>query len=414
MPLRRSRYQSPPPPLSAERAHGTLGSLRELGTVVLDALEDMCQDTSPFHRVLISQLLVIIVAIELLRPDQADPSLSLLLGLVKVVLVADCASIVTNRIRRLSASNRLLAFLIYRTPLITGPFAELALAMLILRGSTPSTAKRFLIGSVYAKPLVIGALCLMFHGLCTALPGIKMQTIESPITPWLIGVSGITVLVSAPHIESGRQWISQGVPLFLILHVGFSYYFGTWKAATHERRAEDDCVSEQKNNNIIQNREWLLLLVCLGALKIGAVFLVHSLLDHAHTLAVVSTPDNTLLANGAFVEFVALPLAAATMDHLTDIKAARNGDICWSWTNLIQSTLQTYFFVRPLAALAGHDLDPRDGRMGFGLCLLVIAIWLSLPGIPRCSNCYKTKSTHMRGWKCSSKEHCSIRTSTRP
>lgn len=202
MPLRRPRYQSPPPPFLAERAHGALGSLRELGTVVLDALEDMCQDTSPFHRVLISQLLVIIVAIELLRPDRDDPLLSLLIGFVKVVLVADCASIITNHIRRLSASNRLLAFLIYRTPLITGPFAELALTVLILRGTTPSTAKRFLIGSVYAKPLVIGALCLVFHGLCTGLPGIKMQTIESPIAPWLIGVAGVTVLVSAPHIES--------------------------------------------------------------------------------------------------------------------------------------------------------------------------------------------------------------------
>lgn len=142
----------------------------------------------------------------------------------------------------------------------------------------------------------------------------------------------------------------------------------------------------QKTNKLVENREWLValvLLVLLGALKTKAALLVHSLLDRARALAAVTTPNNSLLANESFVEFAVLPLAAAAVDHLTDIKAARNGDTGWSWANLIQSTLQTYFFTRPLAALTGHDIDPRDGRTGFGLCLLATAMWLSLPGIPR-------------------------------
>lgn len=166
----------------------------------------MCQDTSPFHRVLISQLLVIIVAVELLTSDRDDPLLSLLSGLGKVVLVADCASIVTIHVKRLSASNQPLAYVAYKTSLVTGPFAELALTVLFLRGTTPSTAKRFLIGSVYAKLLAVGALCLVCRGLRTAFPGNDTQAMESPIVLGLLGVAGLTALACAPHIESKHRY----------------------------------------------------------------------------------------------------------------------------------------------------------------------------------------------------------------
>ncbi|KAK7177963.1 hypothetical protein PSPO01_15985, partial [Paraphaeosphaeria sporulosa] len=125
------------------------------------------------------------------------------------------------------------------------------------------------------------------------------------------------------------------------------------------------------------------LLICLGTLKAGAVLLVGGLLDQAHALALHSEASNILLADGAFIDFTVLPLATAALDHLTDLKIAHEGDNISSWANLIQSTLQTYFFVRPLAALAGHDIDPKDGRVGIGLCFLAIASWLSLPVVPR-------------------------------
>jgi Ca2+/H+ antiporter len=347
---------------------------------------------------LISQLLMVLVAVELLRSGRTDPLLCLVLGLIKLGLVADCISILTLHMRRLSGSSSVLAFLLCNVPIVTGPSAELALAMHALRENKSSTTNMFLMGSVYAKALAMGASCLILQGLRARIPGIDMQA-ESPIVPWVLGVSGVLILASAPHIDSkyrvrcelrlltrvigDNQWISQGVPLFLILHAGFSYYFGTWRAARHKRRVEDGRVSMQKSNSIAATREWVALLVCLGTLKAGAVLLVGGLLDQAHALALHSETRNNLLADGAFIDFTVLPLATAALDHLTDLKIAHEGDVISSWANLIQSTLQTYFFVRPLATLAGHDIDPKDGRVGIGLCFLAIASWLSLPVVPR-------------------------------
>ncbi|KAF9728524.1 hypothetical protein PMIN01_13352 [Paraphaeosphaeria minitans] len=248
--------------------------------------------------------------------------------------------------------------------------------------NSPTKKKRPSVGNVYAKALAMGASCLILHGLRARIPGIDMQA-ESPIVPWVLGVSGVLVLASAPHIDSDNQWFSQGVPLFLVLHAGFSYYFGTWRAARHKRRVEGGRVSMQKSNSIAATREWVALLICLGTLKAGAVLFVGGLLDQAHALALHSEASNILLADGAFIDFTVLPLATAALDHLTDLKIAHKGDNISSWANLIQSTLQTYFFVRPLAALAGHDIDPKDGRVGIGLCFLAIASWLSLPVVPR-------------------------------
>ncbi|KAF9730134.1 hypothetical protein PMIN01_12067 [Paraphaeosphaeria minitans] len=382
MPYRRRRYLSPPPPFLTNRAHSPTLSLGKLGRSVWSALDAMCQDISPFHRVLISQLLMLLVAVELLRSGRADPLLSFVLGLMKIGLVADCISILTLRMRRLSGSSGVLAFLLRNVPIVTGPSAELALAIHVLRRNKPSTANSFLIGSVYAKPLAMGASCLILQGLHARIPGIDMPP-ESPIVPWLLGVSGVLILASAPHIDSDKQWISQGVPLFLVLHAGFSYYFGTWGAARHKRRVEGGRVSVQKYNSIAAPREWVALLICLGTLKAGAVLLVGGLLDQAHALVLHSEPSIPFLADGTFVDFTVLPLATAALDHLTDLRIAYEGDDSSSWANLIQSTLQTYFFVRPLAALAGHDIDPRDGRVSIGLCFMAIASWLWLPVVPR-------------------------------
>lgn len=171
--------------------------------------------------------------------------------------------------------------------------------------------------------------------------------------------------------------------MFLVLYVGFSYYHGSWRAPRPERRAADRLSVARRSTSTVATREWAALLICVGILKIGAVILFHSLLGHAHELALQSELHNSVFADGTFVEFTLLPLSAAVLDHLTDIKLAHEGDKEASWMNLIQSTLRTYFFVRPLAALAGHEIDPIFGRMGIGLSFLAIASWFSLPAIPR-------------------------------
>ena len=171
------------------------------------------------------------------------------------------------------------------------------------------------------------------------------------------------------------------MPLFLILHLGFSYYFGTWKAARHGRRIEIDDVSRDQRR-LSENRGWVALLVGLITLKAGAVRLVYGLLDDAHALASPLGPNSNLDGASFFIDFVVFPLAVAATDHSADMKTALNGDFGWAWANLVQSMLQTYFFLRPLAAITSDNIDPRDGRIGTGILLLATAVWVSLPGIP--------------------------------
>ena len=117
MPTKRSRYFSPPPPPpSTIEQRWPLSSLRTLGTMSFATLKDIYQETSPFHRFLIPQLLIVVTAIELLRPDRTDSLLYVLSGLIKIGLMADCISVVTLHVRGLSASNDFLAFLLCQTP----------------------------------------------------------------------------------------------------------------------------------------------------------------------------------------------------------------------------------------------------------------------------------------------------------
>lgn len=181
------------------------------------------------------------------------------------------------------------------------------------------------------------------------------------------------------NIVGESQWISRGVPLFLILHIGFVYFFGCWhNTESKQRSGEDNRALKQKGSRIAGNgSNWIILLIFLVTLRAVAVLFVHNLLKHLHGLR--SSP----VANNTFIDFTILPLVVVAVDHSTNIGLALRGDVSGPWTSLAQSTLSTYFFVRPLAALAGHDVDPAGGRMSFGSCLLATAIWLSIPGVPR-------------------------------
>ncbi|KAJ6192068.1 hypothetical protein J3E72DRAFT_273726 [Bipolaris maydis] len=89
--------------------------------------------------------------------------------------------------------------------------------------------------------------------------------------------------------------------------------------------------------------------------------------------------DNFWEARSSIAHFAILPLVATAIDHLADVNVAYRGDMYWPWVNLCQSTLQTFFFIRPLFMLVGHDLNPQSGHIGIALCFLGTALWLSLP-----------------------------------
>jgi Ca2+/H+ antiporter len=402
---RRSRYLSPPPPTRLDRRYRAHDPLKQVGTAMAAALQNMHRDTSAFHRLLASQLLVVVVFMELLKTDRPDPLLSVLLGLLKVALVADCTSIMTLRMRRIASSSKVLDSLLSRVPFAAVPVVELALAMQMLRQKPPSSANRFLTGSIYAKLLVAGACSTILYGLRCGSAAVELRSTKMSPVPWLLGMSGALVLASAPQIESmfrgphkllkltitigNSQWISRGVPLFIMLYVGISYYFEL-HGGGRQRPLVLNEEEEEEDGTGVAVREWAVLLFCVGALKAGAFVLARDLLECAHAMIAISDSPSTSLTSSVFVDFIVLPLAAAAVDHLPDIAPARTEDVDQPWTHLIQSALQTYFFTRPLAALAGHDINPQDGRMGIGFCVLAIAGLLLIPGIPR-----KSISFHM-------------------
>jgi hypothetical protein len=171
-----------------------------------------------------------------------------------------------------------------------------------------------------------------------------------------------------------------------MLHVGFSFYFALWNATRHEGRGNSNFAMRRERDEASNNGEWVVFLVSLAALKVGAVLLVRSILNHARAISLTLGPSGASVASSLVVEFAAIPLAVTAVDHLADINAAYKGGIHGPWASLCQSTLQTYFFVRPLLTLAGHNINPQDGRMGIALCFLGIAVWLSLPSISRRSS----------------------------
>jgi hypothetical protein len=310
-----------------------------------------------------------------------------LLGVVKLAVVVDCILVVTHHLTRLSASNRMLAIVVYQMPFVTGPLSEFELTRLMLTDNATSAANTFLVGCVYVKPLVAGALCLALYGLHTGGPGMQRRATDLfdvskvflrsvPLTVLSAYGLGLESLPMPTAAAGDSPWLCRGVPVLLFLSIGFTCYFWYWHADKYR-------TITSKKYNTSNDSEWVVLLVCLVALKVGAARLVHSVWNQMQAVAWTAGQDGTWEASGAVVQFAVLPFAATAVDHLADISAAYRGDIDWPWASLCQSTLQTVFFIRPLFTLVGHNLDPRSGCIGIALCFLGIALWLSLPGLSR-------------------------------
>jgi Ca2+/H+ antiporter len=345
----------------------------------------MLREMSTLHVILLCYSVVLTI-VEWLRLDRADTLLSISLGVVKLAVVVDCIFVVTHYLTRLSTSHRMLGIILYQTPFVTGPLFEFELTRLMLKDNATAAANTFLVGCVYVKPLVAGALCLGLHGLHTGRPRMQLQATNLFHVSEFFLRSGLLLMVYAygfgfqslpmPAAVAGNSpWLSHGVPLLFILSVGLTYYFWFWHA---ERRR----VIVSDKSNAFHGSEWVLLLVGLVLLKVVAAHLMHSVWKQMQGAA-WTDQDSTWNGSGAVVPFVVLPLAVSVVDHLADISAAYREDMGWSWPSLCQSTLQTFLLIRPLFTLVGHDLDPRSGCIGIALCFLGIALWLSLPAISR-------------------------------
>lgn len=120
--------------------------------------------------------------------------------------------------------------------------------------------------------------------------------------------------------------------------------------------------------------ETTILIFMLFALRIVAVHLLQHLSTHLHALAMPALDDTAIY-------FVVLSLAVVLMDQSANIGLASDGDLDGPWMNVLQSVLSTYFFLRPLTALGGYNVDPSGGRAGLGGTLLLSAVWLQVPGV---------------------------------
>jgi hypothetical protein len=396
---------------------------KDLARLIYIVTGDLYRGTSILHRVVISQLLLAIAAIQLLRPTAPDPLLLVVLRILEVGLVVSCIFPVTAQLRHRSGSNRMVDFLLYKGPFLADSLTELALTILLFRSGDVSAAENFLVGSTYAKPLAMGALFLILHSICPrnstnhagnmnwksnvrTLLFVGMVVVGS--VSWIGGEFALNIKPFLLINSTDRNTsISKGVFLFFSLHVVLTYYFmrgynpvfetTTIRVDGRTPRQQDYCKAtdisntsninnintDNENDNCEDNNEWVILLASLVILRALAAHSLCRLLNHLHALPGISPKDIRM------TNFVLFPLLVVVIDHSANAGLVASGDLNGAWTNLIQSTLSTYFFLRPLAALAGHKIVSSGGLLGFGSFLMAIAAWLSIPGIPRRFQAYK-------------------------
>lgn len=346
------------------------------------AVKGMLCELSTSHLILLGHSVVLTVVVQCLRLDRTDTLLSVSLGVVELAVVVDCIFIVTHHLTRLSESNQIPAMVVYQMPFIIGPLSEFEFARLMLEDHATAAANTFLVGCVYVKPLVAGALCLGLHGLYTGGPEMQLRAVHSSDVPnfflwiWLslmlyayrLGFQSRSMLAA---VAGNSLWLSRGVPVLLVLSICLTCYL--WLRHAGRSRAEPS-----DEHDASRRGEWAMLLVGLALLKLAAVHLVHSVWKQVQSPTWAVYQDSTGNGSGTVVEFAVLPLAVSAVDHLAYISATYRMDMEWVWASLFQSTTQTLFLIRPLFALLGHDLDPRSGCISMGLCFFGIALWLSL------------------------------------
>lgn len=205
-----SRYYSPPPPSTPRDG---------LVAATWNALEESYQTISlTYGKEVI--LLVLTVAVIKFSGDSRDDSqqaaISVLIRLGLVVYSATATSLHLERrsverqpvkqqsVERQSAFRPASTPLVNGVHIVTGFVTELALA--VLPGHDRSQATQdFLVGAVYAKLLVVGALCLLSSGQHSEVRGSGITTTRLRNVCVLLATGGAFVLALPSHIESKRR-----------------------------------------------------------------------------------------------------------------------------------------------------------------------------------------------------------------
>jgi Ca2+/H+ antiporter len=153
---------------------------------------------SILHCKILCFLIGCVLSVQSLRPDYSDVSLSVALDTIKIGIAADLIFLTTNWIKIRYFSHKVVRFLLTMISSTT----EVVLAFLLLNDGRVPEVETFLLGSAYAKPMVVGALSLLVHGVSI---GLEPRNATSHI--WFhnirhLGYGGLLVVVAAVNAES--------------------------------------------------------------------------------------------------------------------------------------------------------------------------------------------------------------------
>jgi hypothetical protein len=169
---------------------------------LLTVFTDVYYSLSTLHCVLVSNLVSAAAGIEILRLDRDNPTISVVLETLKIALVADCIFVVTVQLRRRSGTDPTLDFLLAKGPMVIGSSTEIALATSLLQNGDISSSGTFLVGSIYAKLLVLGASCVALSGTLAGRSTTRSRHAAQVTSAWRLALSGGLVCITVPSISS--------------------------------------------------------------------------------------------------------------------------------------------------------------------------------------------------------------------
>jgi hypothetical protein len=144
----------------------------------------------------ISGCLVLVVgAIESLRPDRSNVTLSIVLDVAELGIAAHWIFLTTHWLRTQYSSHPIVHFLLTTMRWATDSSTNLAVVLRLVGRDEVPAMETFLLGSAHAKPLVFGALSLIIQGVWPSTHPEAARDV-SPSSIQVLWYSGLLVIAT--------------------------------------------------------------------------------------------------------------------------------------------------------------------------------------------------------------------------
>ncbi|KAF2022612.1 hypothetical protein EK21DRAFT_95571 [Setomelanomma holmii] len=300
-----------------------------------------------YHHQILLFLIAAVSVVEFLRPHRSDVKLSIALDLVTLGILASAISNTTLWLKNQYSSHFMVHLLLNDMPWIAVSSTEMALIIRLLEDKKAPKVGVFLLGSAYAKLLMVGPLSLLVQVAWPDLLHTNTSENIKPRTIQLLGYSGALVLACAMGAEN--SWISLA-GLFIPILVSYM-----------KKDLPPDNSSRHRSRQ--ESGFWTIPVAVLVLLKAFAIWTVYNLLGHLQSLTI---------HRGTSIYLTVLPLAAVLVDHAVTprVGAAK------AWDTIISIFLWNYFYTPMLAKVAGRRFSVASGQAALGVCLIVTAVCL--------------------------------------